>query len=476
MASVVERAIRWAVTPAIQAVAGVNRSRLPAGATNPFLRGLHTPLTEEMTVENLAVDGAIPSTLDGRYIRIGPNPFGDGGKGYHWFLGDGMVHGVRISDGKAQWYRNRFIRSGELQSKGGPPAAPGPRNGPFDTVNTNVLDLGGRIMAVVEAGSYPMELDGNLDSVGYSNFGGGLAGSFTAHPHQCPVTGEYHAICYDAGSPDRVRHVALNAQGDVMRDMPIPVANGPSVHDCALTQNFVVVLDLPVTFSMKALLAGHRFPYRWNRDHRARVGLLPRNGAAEDIVWCAVDPCYAFHVGNSFEDPDGRVVIDLCVYETIFDGAMPGPYGRSLGLQRWVVDPLSGAVKRFTLDSAGQEFPRPDERYFTRPYRYLWSIGLVPDNQDFVGAVPIYCRDLQSGTRREHHFGPGRVPGEFVFVPRTPDAPEGDGWVMGYVIAPADGSTSLEILDALSLEPVASIKIPHVIPPGFHGNWIAASS
>ena len=473
MASVIEKTIRKAVTPAIQAVAGLNRARLDDPSENPFLKGLHAPMTEERTLTDLAVTGSIPVELDGRYVRIGPNPFDGGGKGHHWFTGDGMVHGVRLRDGKAEWYRNRFIRSKELEAKGGPKAAPGPRSTDRDVVNTNVLDVGGKIMALVEAGSYPVELDGNLESVAYSNFGGGLAGSFTAHPHQCPVTGEHHAICYSAEQPDRIRHVALSKDGEVLREVTIPVEHGPSIHDCALTENYVVILDLPVTFSMKSLLAGYRFPYRWNPEHKARVGLVPRKGDASEVIWCDVDPCYVFHVGNSFEQ-DGKVVIDLCAYETIFDGDMPGPYGKALGLERWTVDPAQGKTVRDTLDAAGQEFPRPDERYFTKPYRYLWSDALEGD-LEFFSALPIYRHDLATGERIEHSFGEGRIPGEFVFVPRSPDAPEGDGWIMGYVIDRNARTSSLEILEALTLTPVASVHIPHLIPPGFHGNWIAAS-
>lgn len=474
MASVIEKTIRKAVTPAIQAVSAINRSRLPDASENPFLRGIHTPMTEEKTLTELSVTGAIPTELDGRYVRIGPNPFGDGGKGHHWFIGDGMVHGVRLKDGRAEWYRNRYIRSNELESKGGPKAVGGPRRGFGDTVNTNVLGVGDSIMALVEAGSYPVQLDDNLESVAYSDFGGGLAGSFTAHPHQCPDTGEHHAICYQADQPDRIRHVVLSREGKVLREVSIPVANGPSIHDCALTKNYAVIMDLPVTFSMKAMLAGHKFPYRWNREHRARVGLIPRTGTADDVVWCDVDPCYVFHVGNSFEDEAGRVIIDLCAYETIFDGDMPGPFGKPLGLERWTVDPASGTVARQTLDTRGQEFPRPDERFFTKPYRYLWCDGLDGD-LEFFSSVPLYRHDLETGERIAHDFGEGRVPGEFVFVPRGPDAEEGDGWVMGYVIDRNAGTTNLEILAALTLEKVASVQIPHIIPPGFHGNWIAAS-
>lgn len=476
MASVIEKTIRGAVTPAIQAVANFNRRKLDDPAANPFLHGLHTPMRDEKTLADLTVTGTIPAELDGRYIRIGPNPFDDGGKGHHWFTGDGMVHGVRLSGGKAEWYRNRYIRSRDLEGKGGPAAVPGPRRGRGDMVNTNVLSMGGRIMALVEAGSYPVELDGNLESIAYSDFGGGLASSFTAHPHECPITGEFHAICYDAMTPDAIRHVAIDRTGKVLRETPIAVANGPSIHDCALTRNYVVILDLPVTLSMRALMAGYRFPYRWNAEHRARVGLLPRNGSGDQVIWCDVDPCYVFHVGNSFEDDAGRVVIDLCAYETIFDGDEPGPYGRALGLERWTVDPAAKAVERTTLDATGQEFPRPDERHFAAPYRYLWAMGTDDvENDSIVAPTPLYRHDLVTGGRVERHFGPGRIPGEFVFIPRSVDASEGDGWVMGYVIDRDNRTTALEILDAMTLEPVGAVHIPHIIPPGFHGNWIAAT-
>ena len=129
-----------------------------------------------------------------------------------------------------------------------------------------------------------------------------------------------------------------------------------------------------------------------------------------------------------------------------------------------------------TLDSAGQEFPRPDERFFTQPYRYLWSMGLPADGDlEFVAPMPLYRHDLATGDRVQRDFGEGRIPGEFVFVPRSDEAGEGDGWVMGYVIDRNAQTSTLEILDALTLETVASVHIPHLIPPGFHGNWIAAS-
>jgi carotenoid cleavage dioxygenase len=476
MASAVETAIRSVVTKGIMGVASVSRRLKDAKADHPFLSGVHKPMTDELTLSDLKVTGTIPAELAGSYVRIGPNPFKPDPRGHHWFIGDGMVHGVRLNGGKAEWYRNRYIRSRMLEAEGGPKAAPGPRRTERDTVNTNVIRVGGKITAIVEAGSSPVQLSEELESVAYTDFGGTLTAPFTAHPHEDPLTGELHAITYDGTTPDTVWHVVLSPEGKVVRELAIPVEHGPSIHECAITANHVLIFDLPVTFSMKALIGGQKFPYAWNSEHRARVGLLPRSGGVDEIAWCDVDPCYVFHISNAFEDSAGKVVVDCCVYETMFAGGPEGPNGKSLGLERWMIDPAARKVDRRVIDSTPQEFPRPDERRFGQPYRYAWTMGL-PDDGDaaFLAAQPLYRHDLETGERQVCDFGPNRVPGEFVFVPRSRDAAEGDGWVMGYVIDSANQTTDLVILDAANIAapPVASVHIPHRIPPGFHGNWLA---
>lgn len=73
---------------------------------NRYLEGNYAPVRHEQTITELAVTGTIPDYLDGRYLRNGPNPIAEvDPQIYHWFTGDGMVHGVRLRDGSAQWYR-----------------------------------------------------------------------------------------------------------------------------------------------------------------------------------------------------------------------------------------------------------------------------------------------------------------------------------------------------------------------------------
>lgn len=479
MGSRVETLIRAGVAKGIETVAAYNRSRLP-GLTgpHPFLTGIHVPMTDELELTDLSVTGTIPAALEGRYMRIGPNPVDADPASYHWFIGDGMVHSLAIEGGRATGYRNRWIRSDAVAAALGEAPAPGPRH-VFDTVNTNVVDIAGRVFAAVEAGSYPVELSGDLDGQAYNPFDGTLTGSFTAHPHRDPLTGEHHAICYEGKDPGTIRHVVIDMAGKVIREQPIAVKHGPMIHDCAITARYVVILDLPVTLSIRTVLAGHGFPYRWNEGHAARIGLMPRGGTQDDIIWCAMAPGFAFHVANAHDLPDGRVALDVCGYDTMFAGTPGGPDAPSRGLERWTVDPAARTVSVATIDATPQEFPRCDERRFGQPYRYVYTLALPTTAEDrFVGATAYFRHDLLDGTRQVHEFGPGRHPGEFVFVPARADSAEGDGWLIGLVIDAVRDTTDLVILDAMRFEeaPVASIHIPHRVPPGFHGNWFAGAA
>ncbi len=169
---------------------------------NRFLHGPFTPVEDEITVFDLPVTGSVPTGLSGRYLRNGPNPLGLEDPGYrfwegHWFLGPGMVHGVRLRDGKAEWYRNRWVRSRQLAEALGERWPAGPVHADMDfAANTHIIAHAGRLLATVEAGPLPYELSGELDTLGPCDFGGTLPGGFAAHTKLDQRTGELHAIAY----------------------------------------------------------------------------------------------------------------------------------------------------------------------------------------------------------------------------------------------------------------------------------------
>lgn len=440
--------------------------------TSPFLSGNFAPVDEERTALDLQVTGSIPRELQGRLLRIGPNPVAPDPERHHWFIGNGMVHGVRLRDGRAEWYRNRFVRDDEVTELKGWPEVPGPRsegeigNG---VANTNVIGHGGRTFAIVEAGNRPVELSYELETIARCDFDGTLPAGFSAHPKRDPDTGELHVAVYSF-LWEHVQYVVVGTDCRVRKIVEVPVPGKPMVHDCALTRNYFVILDLPVVFTPQMLESGYPLPYRWDPDYGARVGLLPREGKAEDVVWSEVEPCYVFHPMNAYEDSDGRVVLDVVRHPRMFDAELLGPAEGTPTLDRWIVDPKGGPVKEQRLDDRGQEFPRHDERLVGKPYRF----GYTADLGNRLGLNGLVKHDLREGRAEIHSEGDARQFMEPVFVPASPDADEDDGWVLAYLYDASTNRSDVVILHAqdFSGDPVATIHLPGRVPFGFHGNWL----
>ncbi len=439
---------------------------------NRYLEGIYAPVGREVTATELQVKGHIPSALNGRYLRNGPNPVQAPDPAvYHWFAGDGMVHGIRLRDGKAEWYRNRWVRSTHVAEVLGeaPRPGPAPHGGMDFGANTNVVGHAGRTFAIVEAGSRPIELTDELETIGPWDFDGAIDGGYTAHPKRDPRTGALYAVSYYWGWGNDVEVTVIDRAAQVRSARRVTMGGSVSLHDCAITQRYVVLLDLPVVFSLEAVQSGAQFPYRWQEDYHCRVGLLPRDGDSTGVVWHDVEPCYVFHFMNAYDDGDG-VVLDVIRHPSMFRTQLLGPDEGKPTLDRWRLDGRGGVVKEERLDEASQEFPRVDERLVGLPHRYGYTSGWL----EYSGEPALVRHDLETGGVSRRSFGPGAMVGEAVFVPRTLDAAEDDGWVLSLVHSVETGTSSLYVLHAgdINAEPEAVVDLPQRVPAGFHGNWV----
>ncbi|WP_124712541.1 carotenoid oxygenase family protein [Mycolicibacterium nivoides] len=481
---------------------------------HPYLSGNFAPVHDEVTVTDLTVTGTIPDYLDGRYLRTGPNPLkAPDPQRYHWFFGDGMAHGIRLRDGAATWYRNRWVRSSSVARELGEKWAGGAHAAGFDfAANTNIIGHAGKTFVLTEAGVRPYELTEELDTVGPSDFCGTLFGGFTAHPKHDPKTGELHAVSYNPMRGNLVTYTVTGVDGKVRRTVDVPLPTQTMMHDFTLTEHHVVLYDLPVVldlsavvksapartaarlltrlaathaapdFLLRATMRGseHRglpfsgMPYRWAPERGARVGVMPREGSAADIRWFEVPTCYVFHALNGYDraGADGeQIVLDVVRHPAVFTTG-DQLFTDSVTLDRWTIDLETGRVREQRLHDESQEFPRVDERLVGLPHRYGYTVGINvgPDG----APTSILRHDLRDGGTERVEFGPGREPGEFVFVPAGPDADEDEGVLMGFVYDRAENRSDLVLLDGQTLAPVGTVHIPVRVPHGFHGNWVAS--
>ncbi len=431
-----------------------------------YLRGNFAPVTEEVTERDLPVTGAIPPVLRGLYVRNGPNPkSGDPG---HWFAGDGMVHGIRLEDGKAAWYRNRWVRTRTFLDGTSFVGPDGTVDHSVGVANTNVVGHAGRIFALVES-SFPTELTGTLDTVGPCDFGGRLTTSMTAHPKLCPKSGELHFFGYGFMPPFLTYH-RLDAHGTLVQSEVIEVPGPTMIHDFNLTEHYVIFMDLPIVLDLERALNGKEFPYIWSDSYGARLGVMPRGGTNADVRWFEVEPCYAFHPLNAYESGH-RIVIEVARYPELWR-CTPNTFDPAF-LHRWTIDLERGRVGEEPLDDRSLEFPRVDDRRVGSQHRYGYAVTTTFADGAINGAS-IVKYDLKTGAREEHDFGPRRVPGEAVFVPATAGASDEEGFLLLYVYDEADDASDFVILDAsaLAAKPVATVRLPQRVPYGFHGNWI----
>lgn len=479
------------------------------------------PVDREVTATQLKVTGEIPKFLNGRYVRTGPNPlpgqYNPNQYSVFGLTGDGMVHGIRLRDGRAEWYRSRWVRTPKVAALLGEKAiTPNYRAGVTTVApQTNVFGFAGKTVVSAEGGIAPYELTDELETVGTCDFGGTLEGGYTGHPKLDPVTGELHAVTYQLVGPAIAHYVVIDPNGTVRKKVALDVPGRPLLHDIALSENYVMIFDCPLVIDLALLtdrfaprflsriaagilgrfeppaLAGPlvarvprpkvgEVPIRWKTSHPSRIGVIPRRGPAT-IRWFDIEPCYVFHTLNAHEE-NGSIVVDACRitgpdHDSEYEIANVLDTGRPR-LHRWEIDLVTGAVKESWTDERLQEFPMVDPRRVSLPHRYGFTTSVGDTDIDTLESLddarPSLIRyDLSNGRSQEHKLEAGHIPGEFSPVPRSADADEADGVLIGYEYDRSTGLSNLLIVDTQSMETLATVHLPSRIPFQFHGNWIA---
>ena len=426
----------------------------------PFwLRDNFAPTFEERTDYDLKVIGHIPESLQGTLLRNGANP--QSGESAHWFLGNGMLHGVRIEAGQAKWYRNRYVKT-PLFLKPDGDVMDGLGDMTMSAANTNVIQHAGKIMAL-EEGHCPFEVSNELETVGPNNYERKLEGAMTAHPKICPETGELLAFSYGM-TPPYLTYLRASASGELLQTEQIEVPGATMIHDFNVTRNFVIFMDLPAVWNFEGM-ATTGLPILWDESYGARLGVMPRNGGNAEVVWYEIDPCYVFHPLNAYENGD-KIVIDVCRMD---DTMKPGSSAPPM-LHRWTIDQASGRVTETQLDDRVVDFPRVADAVVGLKHQFGYCAA-------FAGSAPygegLIKYDLEAGTSEYRHLDGGQA-SEAVFVKDPTASGEDGGFLLSYVYQPEIDQSEVLILNAQDMlgEPVARIQIPARVPAGFHGNWI----
>ncbi|XP_044491231.1 carotenoid 9,10(9',10')-cleavage dioxygenase 1-like [Mangifera indica] len=484
-----------------------------------YLSGNFAPVTEETPpTKSLTVIGQLPDCLNGEFVRVGPNPKFSPVAGYHWFDGDGMIHGLRIKNGKAT-YVSRFVRTSRLKQEEFCGAAKfmriGDLKGLFGLLMVNmqmlraklkVLDISygtgtgntaliyhhKKLLALSE-GDKPYAIrvleDGDLQTLGMVDYDKRLQHSFTAHPKVDPYTGEMFTFGY-SHVPPYITYRVISKDGFMHDPVPITISEPIMMHDFAITENYAIFMDLPLYFRPKEMVKENKLIFAFDATKKARFGVLPRYAKNESqIKWFELPNCFIFHNANAWEEED-EVVLITCRLENPDLDMVNGTVKEKLEnftneLYEMRFNLKTGLASQKKLSEPAVDFPRVNECYTGRKQRYVY--GTILDSIAKVAGIvkfDLHAEPEAGKTKLEvggnikgiFDLGPGRFGSEAIFVPREPgtSSEEDDGYLIFFVHDEKTGKSGVNVIDAktMSPDPVAVVELPHRVPYGFHAFFV----
>nr|XP_043612976.1 probable carotenoid cleavage dioxygenase 4, chloroplastic [Erigeron canadensis] len=489
---------------------------------NYILSGNFAPVDELSPTECDVILGSIPSCLDGVYIRNGPNPQFIPNGPHHYFDGDGMLHCIRISKGRAKFCSrfvktNKYVFEHRVKSYVVPNVVGGMRGlvafiaratlfgahvvfGHYDifegigVANTSLAFLGGKVYALCESDiPYEIKIDENGDviTLGHHDFDGNLSMNMTAHPKIDPETKEAFAFRYWASRPF-LTYFRFDANGNKQPDVPIFSMQQPSLtHDLAITQKYAIICESQIGTNFMNLIRGERL-VGVDTNKVPRIGVLPRYAKDEsNMKWFEVPGFNIFHAVNAWDETDedgGEVVVMMApniVYVEHFFEQVDLIHG---SMEQIRIHLGTGVVTRHVMSSKNLEFPVINPTYIGKQNRYIYAAisEETPIKSRMMRVSGVAKLDIRAskGTEGQNEctvasrmYEDKCYGGEPFFVPRDPEDPnaeEDDGYVVCYVHNESSGESRFLVMDAQSttLDVVAAVKLPQRVPYGLHGIFI----
>ena len=473
-------------------------------AGNPLFTGFNAPFRTDAEIFDLEIEGELPKDINGAFYRVQPDfLYPPRFENDVPFNGDGHVSMFHFQDGHVD-FRCRFVRTQRYKAQRKAHRAlfgtyrnrdtddPSVRKLSGGTANTNLIFHAGRLFALKED-SPPVQMDPfTLETIDdFYTFNGKLSSeTFTAHPKVDPVTGEMIGFGYEAKGTgtDDVAVYAIDKTGRITWEAWVKVPYAGMLHDFAITQSHVAFLVIPLVVAMDEMKQGG-VHFIWDGTLPSWFGVMRRGGDGKDLRWYKGPACMATHVMNGFDDGD-KVHVDMDMAESNqfpFFPSRQGPFDfkkANGSLTRLSID-VSKKTETYDKTVIHPEIgvlPRTDERYWSLPYH----IGFMPVTDFTKPADPEKLGNtgllINTWTRFDHntgkssswYVGPVSSLQECQFVPRSADAPEGAGYLIGLVNRYEEMLTELVVLDAEHLEdgPIATVKLPLRLRNGIHGHWV----
>ena len=486
--------------------------------THAYATGYFAPVHEEVSNVEAEVVGVIPEELTGHYLRNGPNQHFPPTGRMHMFDGEGMIHQIRLSEGKAfysntyirtpkfkineQYQRDSFTHVGDLAGGGGVAMAkivcellkkrigmlPKLTRLESSSGSTSLLVHHQKLYALQEI-SYPFALDVDLSEQGaivlsgegdFERFDGKLTAPFSAHVKIDPESEEliFFSNCIDSG---QIFYAELSKEGDLTTFRPVQ-KDKPCIgflHDSFITEHYAVCPDMSIRFDVKQMRSEHQGPWFFDQNTHMKFGVVRRTshpeGHSSDVQWFDTGrPGFIWHTINAWEEQRSDGGTDLLLFAPVFDEYpstipihLPEEPHANVWLWRLNLDSGEITEQRILIDRF-YERPSINEKYLGKKHKYAYLLDKTHPRGLLGCGVHKY--HLLEERFLEHYSYGELFGGEPLFVPKRDAQAEDDGYLLELLMG--EQEASLVILDAHDLSLCATVRLPQRIPFGVHSLWI----
>ncbi|WRX18193.1 Carotenoid oxygenase - like 3 [Theobroma cacao] len=449
------------------------------------LAGNFSPVDELPPTECEVIQGTLPPCLDGAYIRNGPNlrylPRGP----YHLFDGDGMVHCVRVSKGRATLC-SRYVKTYKYNAEreAGFPIVPSflssfngltssathftlyaariltgqynPAKG-IGLANTSLALFGNRLYALGESDlPYALRLtsNGDIETLGRHDFDGKLFRSMTAHPKLDPDTGETFAFRYDPIFRPFLTYFYFDPNGIKQPDVPIFSMVTPSfIHDFAIAKNYAIFADIQIGINPMKIILGSGSPVSSDLTKVPRIGIIRRYSKDEsEMKWFDAPGFNPIHVINAWDEDDGNAIVMVAPNILSVEHTLERMDLVHALVEKVRLDLKTRLVTRQPISTRNLDFAVINPAYVANKTKYVYAaVGDPIPKISGVVKLDVSKGELEECTVGSRMYGAGCYGGEPFFVakePGNPEAAEDDGYVLPFVHNENTEESSLLVMDA----------------------------
>jgi carotenoid cleavage dioxygenase len=308
--------------------------------------------------------------------------------------------------------------------------------------------------------------------------------SFTAHPKWDHDTGTLYGWTYRDTAPYVTIHIVHPDGAVESRDLHDAPYNTVA-HDIWLTPDYMVMPFQPFTVDQKRITDKNLSLFGWDPELPIVFGLIPRYDVTAPVRWIKTDlePAYVMHTMSANVEGN-KLILDAPIFNR-----PPFPFEQDFAegddvklffsiaksnLGRWTIDLETGAAKSEQLSDRPSELPKVDERFYGKGYRWGYQVGGVVKRSG-MSMNSVVVTDMKTLTDQEYVIRTDQPAAvlEATFAPRTPDSPEGDGYLIVPVNWWADKRSEFQIFDThdVTKGPICKIDLPFSLGWTPHGHW-----